>query len=47
VRSGGRILAISRTPPGRSSSGRNANVKQGARILIAILVLIGTVYLIS
>jgi hypothetical protein len=47
VRSGGRNFAISLPPPGRSSSGRNADVKQGTRILIALLVLLGTVYLIS
>ena len=38
---------MTRMPPGRPSSGRNANVKQGTRILIALLVLIGTVYIIS
>jgi len=47
VRGGGRRLAQLRVPPGRPSSGRNAEVKQGAKILIALLVLVGTVYLIS
>ncbi len=47
MRSGGRNLAISLPPPGGLSSGRNADVKQGTRILIALLVLLGTVYLIS
>jgi hypothetical protein len=47
MRKSGRGLAVSRMPPGRPSSGRNANVKQGTRILIALLVLVGTVYFIS
>jgi hypothetical protein len=47
VRRGGRGIAIPWSPPGRPSSGRNANVKQGARIFIALLILVGTVYFIS